>query len=53
LEDGYISESTALEVYCVVLHPKTGEVDYEATKAARNKVREERKARAKLWKEEK
>jgi len=53
LEDGYISERTAFEVYNVVLHPKTGEIDYEATKAARNKVREERKARAKLWREEK
>ncbi|OPY56621.1 MAG: Acetophenone carboxylase delta subunit [Pelotomaculum sp. PtaU1.Bin035] len=53
LEDGYISERAARELYCVVLDPKSGEVDYKATGAARNKVKEERRARGKVWKEEK
>lgn len=51
LIDGYISNRMALEVYCVVINPTTGEVDQEATKAAREKVRMDRKAKAKLWKE--
>ena len=53
LIDGYVSEKGAFEVYGVVLNTKNGEVDYEATRAARKKVKEKRKARAKLWKEEK
>jgi N-methylhydantoinase B len=53
IEDHYVSERAALEVYCVVMDPKTKEVDLKATSALRDKTREERKARAKLWKEEK
>jgi N-methylhydantoinase B len=53
LIDGYISERTACEVHAVVLNIATQEVDYAATKVAREKVKEVRKANSKLWKEEK
>jgi N-methylhydantoinase B len=53
LEDGYISERAALEVYCVIIDSTTNEVNNEATKTAREKVRETRKSTGRIWKEEK